>query len=216
MKSCEEYEIELSSLVDGELPPEAAGEALEHAFGCAGCRAFYLAARRLEKAGAGLRREATTADAADAGWRVVQERLSRSAGAVRWLPSRGLRAAALVALGLGAGYVLSGVLRPLPASPAELAATLAGSAVVPAAATTGAPATPAGPAMPSAMDEHRFVALADELMRADVRYQRAMLQVLRLVPALETGEGLRQEGEEPKGGIVRATTRREPARQGAL
>jgi len=215
MKSCEEYEIDLSSLVDGELPPEAAGEALEHAFGCAGCRTFYLAARRLEKASAGLRREATAADTADTGWRGVQERLSRSAGVVRWLPSRGLRAAALVALGLGGGYVLSGVLRPLPASPAAFDAARAGAGVVPAA-TAGAPAAPSGSATPSAMDEHRFVALADELMRADVRYQRAMLQVLRLVPALETGEGLRQEGEEPKGGIVRATTRREPARQGAL
>jgi hypothetical protein len=65
------------------------------------------------------------------------------------------------------------------------------------------------------MDEHRFVALADELMRADVRYQRAMLQVLRLVPALETGEGLQEDGE-PTGRFVRATTHPEAVRQGAL
>ena len=43
------------------------------------------------------------------------------------------------------------------------------------------------------MDEHRFVALTAELLGADVRYQRAMLEVLRLVPALESGEGLSTE-----------------------
>ena len=209
MKSCEEYEIELSSLVDGELPPQAAGEALEHAFGCAGCRGFYLAARRLEKVGTGLRRNALASVAGDeAGWQEVQARLAERAGLQRWLPSRGLRAAALVALGLGAGYLLSGVLRPLPGT-ATGATTLTGSAVVPAATSSATPA-PTG-----AMDEHRFVALADELMRADVRYQRAMLQVLRLVPALETGEGLQEDGG-PAGGFVRATTRPESARQGAL
>jgi anti-sigma factor RsiW len=212
MKSCEEYEIELSSLVDGELPPQAAGEALEHAFGCAGCRGFYLAARRLEKAGSGLRRNAIDAEAGgEAGWQGVQQRLAERPGVLRWLPSRALRAAALVALGLGGGYLLSGVLRPLPgtATGATTASAPAGSGVVSAATSTAAPA-PTG-----AMDEHRFVALADELMRADVRYQRAMLQVLRLVPALETGEGLQEDGG-PTGGFVRATTHPESVRQGAL
>jgi hypothetical protein len=209
MKSCEEYEIELSSLVDGELPPQAAGEALEHAFGCAGCRGFYLAARRLEKVGTGLRRSDVASQAdSEAAWQGVQERLAERSGLLRWLPSRALRAAALVALGLGAGYLLSGVLRPLPGT-ATGARTLAGSGVVPAATSTATPA-PTG-----AMDEHRFVALADELMRADVRYQRAMLQVLRLVPALETGEGLQEDGG-PTDGIVRATTHTESVRQGAL
>ena len=50
MKSCEEYEIELSSLLDRELPPAAAAEALEHALTCAGCNHFYRAARRLQGA----------------------------------------------------------------------------------------------------------------------------------------------------------------------
>jgi hypothetical protein len=208
MKSCEEYEIDLSALVDGELSPQAAGEALEHAFGCASCRAFYLAARRLEKAGVALRDTAAGERAAtEAGWRAVEARLGRPEARRGRLPSRALRAAALVALGLGGGYLLSGVLRP--SSPAAIAPAPAVTGVAPAAATPGAVA-------PAPMDEHRFVALADELLRSDVRYQRAMLQVLRLVPALETGEGLRQEGEEPRGGIVRATTRRETARQGAL
>ena len=212
MKSCGDYEIELSSLVDGELPPRAAGEALEHAFGCPGCRDFYRAARRLESAGAELRRDAPEPQEESAeGWRRVQARLAESAGVARWLPSRALRAAALVALGLGGGYVLSGVLRPLPGarSTVTAATTPGASGVVPAASAMAAPAAP------TAMDEHRFVALADELLRADVRYQRAMLQVLRLVPAIETGEGLPQE-DEPQGGFVRATERREAVRQGAL
>lgn len=210
MKSCEAYEIELSSLIDGELPPQAAGEALEHAFGCAGCRGFYLAARRLEQAGAGLRSSATEAPAESAAsWQEVQDRLASRGGTPGWLPSRALRAAALVALGLGGGYVLSGVLRPLPEAASAVPSVASPS-------TSGAVATAsATPAPTAAMDERRFVALADELMRADVRYQRAMLQVLRLVPALETGEGLQQE-REPQGGIVRATTRQETVRQGVL
>ena len=39
--SCEEYEVDLSSFLDGELAPEAAADALEHALDCAECAAFF-------------------------------------------------------------------------------------------------------------------------------------------------------------------------------
>ncbi|HLF57857.1 MAG TPA: aldehyde dehydrogenase, partial [Thermoanaerobaculia bacterium] len=47
MKSCETYEIELSSLLDGEAAPELAAAAVEHALGCSACADFFRAARRL-------------------------------------------------------------------------------------------------------------------------------------------------------------------------
>jgi hypothetical protein len=63
------------------------------------------------------------------------------------------------------------------------------------------------------MDEQRFVALAQELLAADRKYQRTMLQVLRLVPALETGEGLDRPDER---GFVRARVEEERAARGAV
>ncbi len=64
------------------------------------------------------------------------------------------------------------------------------------------------------MDERRFVALAQELLAADRKYQRTMLQVLRLVPALETGEGL--DRPEDQQGFVRAGLREEPRERGSV
>ena len=60
------------------------------------------------------------------------------------------------------------------------------------------------------MDENRFVALASELLGSDKRYQRAMLEVLRLVPAIETGEGLRTD-DQPRGAVRARFENQRPA-----
>lgn len=192
MKSCESWEIELSSLIDGELAPEAATEAVEHALGCAECAEFFRGARRLAASVEALRAGdgALSHRRADELWRTVAERATEppaSSRFARTLPSRSLRAAALVALGLGGGWFLSALGGPGAGGslPGLLDPRLASSSSA------------------TAMDERRFVALADELMRSDVRYQRAMLEVLRLVPALESGEGLRNE-DRPR--VVRAAS----------
>jgi anti-sigma factor RsiW len=205
--SCEKYEIDLSSFLDGELPPEAAAEAVEHALDCAECAAFYRAARRVQSAAARLRDEdgELGEERADSLWRSVAARAGEreARGTAGWRQERAepatrrraaLRAAALVALGLGGGYLFA-LLGGPGASAAGAAAR--GSTVL---ASTGSSST---------MDEHRFVAVADELLSADVRYQRAMLEVLRLVPALESGEGLRSE-DEPR--VVRASNEERPGR----
>jgi hypothetical protein len=196
MKSCESWEIELSSLIDGELAPEAATAAVEHALGCAECAEFFRAARRLGATVETLRAAdgALSHRRADQLWRTVAERASAPAAIARVeraLPSRSLRAAALVALGLGGGWLLAALGGPGAGGslPTLLDPRL----------TSSSASSPAS----AAMDERRFVALADELMRSDVRYQRAMLEVLRLVPALESGEGLRNE-DRPR--VVRAAT----------
>jgi hypothetical protein len=171
-KSCEEYEIDLSSFLDGELPPAVAAAAFDHALSCDACASFYRAAHRLNAA-AGDTDVETALDAHRAAeiWR----RVRTAAAPRRW--QRALRIAALLAVGVGAGYLLAARSGP----EGSLAERL----------TSGTFATVASTS--TDMDEHRFVALAGELLRSDPRYQRAMLEVLRLVPALETGEGLRTE-----------------------
>lgn len=196
MRSCESWEIELSSLIDGELAPEAATEAVEHALGCPECAEFFRGARRLAASVEALRAGdgALSHRRADELWRTVAERATGSAATSRverTLPSRSLRAAALVALGLGGGWFL-----------AALGGSATGGAL-PALLDPRLTSSSASSSSAATMDERRFVALADELMRSDVRYQRAMLEVLRLVPALESGEGLRNE-DRPR--VVRAAT----------
>lgn len=202
MKSCETYEIELSSLIDGEAAPEAAAEAIEHALGCASCGAFFRAARRLAEPARAL-----AADGAELGderaetlWLEIRRAVAPAGARVASPWARGLRAAALVAVGLGGGYLYAG----LGATGAPAPAGGGSGAVVPAATRAAA-----------GMDERRFVALADELMRAEPRYQRAMLEILRLVPALETGEGLGREHDETSP-FVRASTSDDGPRQGVL
>jgi hypothetical protein len=201
---CDATEERLSALLDGELPPGAAAEALEHAFGCASCRRFFLSAKRLQAVAPEL--AAAPVPAADPVWERIRVASGISAPAARIAPARWggfsigprLRAAAFVALGLGAGYLLAPFARgEAPGS------GLSGGAVVAASARSDA----------GAMDERRFVALAQELLAADPKFQRTMLQVLRLVPALETGEGL----DEPEDrGFVRANAEEERRARGSV
>lgn len=207
---CTAVEEQLSAFLDGELTSGAAAGALEHAFSCASCRAFFVAARRLQALAPELAEPPAAGAAPDAGsaadepWRRIRAAagLDRAPVRSRWAAApglRGLRAAALITLGLGGGYLLAAAGRPQPGAPAALTAPGLVTASAPAAAAT--------------MDERRFVALAQELLAADRKYQRTMLQVLRLVPALETGEGLDRPEER---GFVRARNEEERPVRGAV
>lgn len=205
---CAEAEERLSAFLDGELAPGAAVPALEHAFGCPACRAFFAAARRLQELAPALGAEpvaelpAAAEPAADRLWDRIRAEsgLDRAPQRHRLVPAAWLRAAALVALGLGGGYLYATL-----AGPAATASPAAGGT---AAVVVAADAKPGAP-----MDERRFVALAEELLAADRKYQRTMLQVLRLVPALETGEGLDRPEER---GFVRARVEEERPARGAV
>lgn len=206
-QQCELHEIELSSLLDGELALAAAAAALEHAFECADCRDFFRRASRLQgvataPAASG---DPMAPERAEQLWRGVlaaagnaESAAPRGAGAIavsRW--DRFLRIAALLALGVGGGLVWS---------------RLSSSDAVPVGAGEAVAVSAGGTAR--AMDERRFVAVADELLRSDIRYQRAMLEVLRLVPAIESGEGLDRE-DGPRG-VVHARLDEESPRGGAI
>jgi anti-sigma factor RsiW len=205
---CADFEERLSAFLDGELPPGAAADALEHAFGCASCRRFFVAARKLQALAPELAAPAASpapapALEADPVWTAIRAEsgLGRRRAARFLAPARPwLQAAALVVLGLGGGYALAPAARPLPVS-IDVATV--------STVTAASVAAPAG-----AMDERRFVALAQELLAADRKYQRTMLQVLRLVPALETGEGL--DRPEDQQGFVRAGLREEPRERGSV
>lgn len=204
MKSCETYEIDLSSLLDGEAAPEIAAAAVEHALGCAACADFFRAARRLGAAARPLAADpaAVAESESEALWLAIRSRAggaaaSGTAGAWPASRRRGLHAAALVALGLGGGYWLASV----GGAGGEIASR-DGGLVVAAGARGG-----------QAMNEHRFVALADELLGADLRYQRAMLEVLKLVPALESSE---VGGDDESRPVVRTANREAGSRTGML
>jgi hypothetical protein len=182
MKTCEEHELGLSAWIDGELPPTLAAEAIEHALECASCAAFFRGARALQEDARSLAASDGLGKSSAARlWAQIRERTGVGGGSsapahVAGLRHSGwLRAAALIVLGLGGGYATSRLAAPA-------VAPLAGGVSV--------------ARVESPMSDARFVTLADELMRSDPRYQRAMLEVLRLVPAIESGEGLggRREG----------------------
>lgn len=185
---CARVEESLSAFLDGELPAGAAADALEHAFGCADCRRFFLAAKRLQALAGELRSASDPGGAETARRRIAAAAGARAAG--RPAVAGWLRAAALVALGLGAGYALAPFATPSAPPPGAGATTAAGE-----------------------MTEQRFVALAQELLSSDTKYQRTMLQVLRLVPALETGEGL---GQPEDRGFVLANVEEERAPRGSV
>jgi len=205
---CTDIEERLSAFLDGELPAGAAADALEHAFACASCRRFFVAARNLQRLAPELAEPAPViALENDPAWAAIHARSGLGRRRARRLlaPARPwLRAAALVALGLGGGYILAAGGRPVTAPVAPAAAAPAATLI---ATGSGAPSV-------AGMDERRFVALAQELLAADRKYQRTMLQVLRLVPALETGEGL--DRPEDSQGFVRAGLREEARERGTV
>ncbi len=206
MKTCTDFELDLSSLIDGELAGEAALAAIDHLLECAPCAEFFRGARRLEGVAAQLRTapDELAAPAAEYLWPTLGTRAEKEPGAASGarVPPRGvpawLRAAALVVIGLGGGFALATVAGPSSSLGDSLAAARP-------AGLTAARALP--------LDDHRFVALADQLLGSDPRYQRAMLQLLRLVPALETGEGTERENQPPH--LVTASLREERPRRGA-
>lgn len=160
MTHCEDCQIAISALLDGELPAADVPAAIDHLLDCPACSGFYRGARGLADllGETGLARgpapEAEPAPAAV--WHRVER---RSGSPLSRLPGWTARAAAaaLVAVGAWAALQLGGIDR----------------GTAPVRVVLGE--------RPAAMSDERFVAIAAELLRAAPRYRREMLDVMSTV-----------------------------------
>ena len=145
MDRCERAQMEYSALLDGQVDAAELADAVLHGLDCARCNASFKSFARLQHA-------------LPAPFPARRQRPHRLP-----LPDlRGLAAAALVLLALGAGWLGSRAEHP----------ALSERAV---AISLGA--------HPERVDEARFVELAVELLQADPRYARSMRELLdRVVP----------------------------------
>jgi len=191
MKSCQEHESRISAWLDGEFDAERRLELLDHFARCPGCRRFYLEARALAGLVAGVGAAPAEPLPADM-WERIASRVDRhrAGRAVRRRPAVWmLRAAALLAVALGVGFwQLRGAAQPEapPASASEIEVLLEQDQ--------------------GEMSETRFVELTTEVLRADRRFHRAMLEVMEQVVAEtaterspETSEGRGDERAEEGG-----------------
>ena len=172
MSSCEEHGATLSALIDGELDRSALLPTLDHLVRCPSCRELFAAARHLEGSLALIRAPGHGSPPASGTWRRIRGAAGlKGRGPRTRLASQGLAAAAVAVLVVGLW-----------------------------AARSFAPTLPeARPGSdhrihlsrdPKSMSEERFVALTAELLRAEGRYHRKMLEILEHVD----GESFIAEG----------------------
>jgi hypothetical protein len=158
MKNCEDYEILISTWVDGQADRDEQVECLDHVARCAACRGFYLQARSLD----GLVAAVRTPDEAVAPSPEVWKRIEwvttkeRRPAARRRIPAWALQAAAVVVVAVGLSVLMwnGGGEAPRPEQ-AEIA--LGGG---------------------TDMTESRFVELTREVLEADPRYHSALYEIM--------------------------------------
>lgn len=201
---CSRFEELLSAHLDGEVEPESAVAALEHALLCPSCRAFYEGSRRLERELAAADGPADTLPAEEL-WQGVRRRSGWEAGTggaafgrIRrgWVFAIAAGLTSVVGLSLWLLLARSGSAPRVEAAAARaLRETTSGSTSVAATASEDSAARPTG----VRMTDERFVAITRELLSSDPRYLRAMEGVLREVsPSGDrggSGEDLPVRGE---------------------
>ncbi len=178
---CEEHGADLSALMDGELAASQVLEAVDHLSTCVACRRFYRRARALDEL---VESEALPGDAEPPLeiWQRI-ESASRASWSkeesspwLAWAPR--LAALFLLAAGLWA-------LAPMREGP-RLAATE--DLEIRLGEDGGR------------MTEARFLEIATELLRADHRYHREMLQVMSAVAESGRKEGSDEGARNPPEG----------------
>lgn len=172
MDRCELCEIEISALLDGESTDEAMLPALDHLVACARCRDFYQRARQLEGAVATLRTPLAGAPPPEL-WQEIERAsgLAPRRALPRW-PARLAQVAAAVLLVFGL-WAAAGA----PDRRNEKSATLE--------VMLGQD--------PDRMSDERFARLVVDLLSADRRYHRKMLEVMTAVEELSS----KSESPEP-------------------
>ena len=181
MSLCESFQISLSALLDGELEVTEVVPTCDHLVACEECRAFYLQARTLEERIAEeppMQGDALKGHLEELWLGIRKESLRRQL----WRRLRTLvpQAAAILLVASASLFLYSRWPAPAPVlEPGELEIIVEENR---------------GQMTPS-----RFLEITTELLRADRRYQREMLQVMAVVDrelgAGEVGPAQREGGE---------------------
>lgn len=167
MSDCESYEMSISALADGELAAGGLLPVLDHLAECPSCQAFYRDVRSLAAAipAGGPQRLPAPApgEAPEEVWQRIEAAaapaLSRAEGVRPW--ALRLAAAVLLIAGLWGAFA---AVRPALRAPDEPIEIALGEDR-------------------GRMTEQRFLDLTVELLSADPRYHREMLQVLTAIIA---------------------------------
>jgi hypothetical protein len=182
MKRCNEYEVELSAMLDGESDPATAVMLMDHISQCESCRGFYLELRSFQSLVDDLSLESDAEVERRAAVVPIRSRQPRWRG---WLdaPPRwawGLAAAVVVIVGLWASNEYDLLNRQ--------------SSVI----EDGQLIVRSGEG--SDLNEERFVEIAAEILGADQRYQNEMYHLLRQVRSDESADESPLQGEGAEGG----------------
>jgi predicted anti-sigma-YlaC factor YlaD len=165
-KSCEQIEVEISAMVDCELPVAETLEVIDHLLTCSECRELYSLTRGLDQA-LGQAKVSARAGELPAGlWSRIDSAVAAESKVVKltrkvrrsprtWLLSA---AAALVIVMIGAWFTSQGVTSQQPTTDNVLLVALESDQ--------------------GAMTEERFIELTTELLRSERRYHRSMLEIM--------------------------------------
>lgn len=194
-RSCDPFEILLSTWIDGPLERDEQLECLDHLARCEDCRRFYRESRALDGCLAQLRTPADAAAPSSELWRRIEWESRRDLKRPWRTPSWIMQAAAVVVVSLGLSVLVW---------------NNGGSAVKPDLAEVRLGAD-------SRMSEERFVELTREVLGADTRYHSAMYRIMGQVvsdtnPAKEASfESEVDRSEAIQGGESVETSGRIPA-----
>lgn len=174
MNRCEDIQIELSAVVDGEADTEALPSALDHLLRCADCQRFYRGCRRVEDV-AGEARRGAQIERLLAATAINDDR--QGAFPLR-LPALRRRLIRPRFMGIGAGRVgawraAAMVIMAVGLFTLGRGAMLTGAALSPTQDVVVRLEEDRGK-----MSDERFVELTVELLRSDRRYHEKMLEIM--------------------------------------
>lgn len=167
MKSCEEYQINLSAMMDGELTGDELTETIQHLAACADCLREFRSFQSLQSR---VNQEIKTPAVPNHLWTTIsrEERVTPRTQFIVFRPSvlKWVGIAAVFLLSFGSGYLLRAPVRPLsdPRTPIVLASNR------------------------GSLTDDQFLILTRTLLTADPVYHKKMYLILHTLLDLP-GEG---------------------------
>ena len=175
MKRCEEYEVELSAMLDGESDPATAVGLMDHVCRCSSCREFYQELRSFQAIIDDISPADSTLPIPEAAPEThYTEPRRRWFGWFDFAPRWAWGTAAVVAVAIGLWAIGTGVVTDdagVDISDGRVTIELGSDEL--------------------SVDDERFIQLASEILAADRRYQNQLYVILDQVRQIE------QPGEAP-------------------